>query len=226
MPTNAVAIDAARNYFQGVVTPFAQEETNCHGHVAWWMRSRFQDKNIWRGQKYFSLGKIGQEVFVNPTGTIQKGIDKTRTLQGYFNGTNADRNYIQHGEREDKPNKDRKTVAVWLANETITNRLISTFDPNNLVEDAQNISNAFLHVSMNQYVAKFNIRAINAHAAGLDCLNPQQVYYFDPNIGEFRFPHITNLFFWWRTCFQNRGVGGGAFGILQQYFSADIYGRN
>ncbi|NJM53022.1 MAG: hypothetical protein HC846_06260, partial [Blastocatellia bacterium] len=134
-------------------------------------------------------------------------------------GTGADREYITNGIRGDKSDKQPKSVGRYVGREGP----LSISDFADMGENCNNIGKSFIRAALNKYVVKYSVTSTTAHAIGLDCSESPRLRYFDPNIGEFIFPNVSELVKWWRHCYQNRGTGRGAFGIMASMFKAEFY---
>ena len=234
MPTNHEARSIAMRQRNAIVMPYVQSEGNCDGTVSWWMRNRLQNKSIWR-TKYFTRIHNVENYLDEPEGRFvatdhyeenvkqgtDKGLEKSRQLQLLFYGTGADRQYITNGIRFDKPDKEPKSVARFVGDEGP----LSISDFADRGDNCNNIGKSFIRASLNKYVVKYSVTSTTAHALGLDCLESPRLRYFDPNIGEIIFSNVAELIKWWRYCYQNRAVGGGAFGIMMNMFKAEFYER-
>lgn len=242
MPTNQEARSMAMRQRNAIVLPFVQLEGDCDGFVSWWLRSSL--KNAWRlknnkekksfwSEKYFGRiynvanhieepeGRFVGGEYYDESGNnierIDKGLEKARKLQAHFYGTNSARGYITQGIREDKPDRDPNPIAEFVAKEGP----ISISE--GFGDDSEGIGKSFIKAAINRYVVKYGLTTTPAHAIGLDALESPRLRYFDPNIGEFIFPNVEELIKWWRHCYQNREIGGGAFGIMQYLFTAEYY---
>jgi len=226
MPSNSQARQLAVTH-GATITPYVQAEGNCDGIVSWWLRSRLQDKDIWR-PKYFEATVDGRQIATDhySPGTdvverTDKGLEKARALQGLFYNNRDDRAYITRGVRSDKSDKAEKTMGKFVR--PVGPEPINDFSTHG--DNAGNICRSFISLSLERYAAKYTITSSDNHALGLDCLASPSVRYFDPNIGEFIFRNVESLIRWWRECYQRRGTGGGAFGIMLNSYKADLYRR-
>ncbi len=94
------------------------------------------------------------------------------------------------------------------------------------VSNAQNLKKSFYEVKNKNYVAKYSFLTndLNAHTVGLDCFNGPNTCYFDPNLGEFEFASVDQLFEWWQECYSKRAENQkSAFDIFSGKFSVDRY---
>jgi hypothetical protein len=218
MPTNQDARLWAMKLGASVV-PYHQSEGMCDGLVSWWLRDQLQGKTIFRN-KYFDRVHNVEAYMEEPEGRFvpgASGFAKGKALQVLFHDRHEnDTRYITLGERSDKPDKDQKPVAALVRQQRA--QPISTRDDN-----INNLGRSFIEAALSHNAVKFSIRAVTAHALGLDCTKSPQIRYFDPNLGLFGFFDVTQLIRWWRNCYQKRNQGGGAFGMFQQYYSADFY---
>lgn len=233
MPTDQEARQLAIRK-NGFYTPFVQREGNCDGWVSWWLRARLQGKEIWR-DKYFervyNLEAYPEEAFGRPIAAdhynnstvirTDPGLTKARALQAQFYGTDKGRAYVTDGRRSDKDRAPKPVARLVKEEEGLS---ISDFSTHG-VDNANNIGKSFVRASLSRHAAKYSVKSTQAHALGLDCTQSPRVWYFDPNIGEFVFPVVTDLVSWWRACYLGRGTGGGAFGIMQRLYSAEFYER-
>jgi hypothetical protein len=228
MLTNSEARQRATRYGGISIIPYRQAEGNCDGIVSWWLRSRLQDKEIWR-PKYFETVAEGRQIATDhynmDTGILERtdrGLEKARELQNLFYNTNADHAYITRGIRSDK-NREEKRVGEYVRTENT--QPINDFSTRG--DNAGNLCRSFTQCSLDHYAAKYTIQTSGlGHALGLDVLAWPTVRYFDPNIGEFNFPNVTSLIAWWLYCYQNRETGGSAFATMSgNTFNANFYRR-
>ncbi len=204
------------------VVPYHQSEGMCDGLVSWWLRNRLQGKTIFR-DKYFDQVHNVESYMQEPEGRFvpaARGFAKGKALQVLFHDLQEDDTlYITLGVRSDKPDKAQKQVAILVHHRS--SQPISDFSTRD--ENIDNLRRSFIEAAAFRYAVKLSIRATTAHAVGLDCLRSPQLRYFDPNLGQFVFTNVEQLIRWWRDCYQNRATGGGAFGMLRDYFNADYY---
>jgi hypothetical protein len=221
MPTNQEARSSAMRLGASVI-PYHQSEGMCDGLVSWWLRNQLQGKTIFRS-KHFDRVQNVEAYMQEPEGRFVPSADsfaKGKALQVLFHDKQEDDTlYITRGVRSDKPDKNEKAVARFVHKQT--SQPISDFATRD--DNVNNLRRSFIEAAVHRYAAKISIKAITAHALGLDCVKSPQISYFDPNLGLFMFSSVEQLIQWWRACYQNRGQGGGAFGMFKYSFNADFY---
>jgi hypothetical protein len=221
MPSNNQLRSNAMN--QGAfVTPFNQPEAYCSGYVAWWLRSRIQNKSFFSNNKYFDIYP-GEQVESGDLGTGKAGSLQLAFATPNGQSCSSIQRYITEGVRADKKYKETKAAIARLVTDW-GDRPIANSD-----DEPTGICNSFRSVNERRLYARYSIHtktsSTSSHSVGLDFSNCGKICYFDPNIGEFVFVTFEEFLAWWKHCYENREPGTNAFSGFDRSFSAEWYGR-
>lgn len=202
----------ARRKYAATVVPFCQGTDNlCKGYVPWWVRKRAKGKSIWSADYFtpFNDRFVGDEE--------NKGYAKGVEFQKLFFGNDDDQAYITKGIRQGKDKPEKEILKLF--------KTVSALSVSQNGSDAINLIAHFFLAEVRNDLATVSIMAEGgSHALGLD-FSTEFCFYFDPNLGEFRFSSEEGLSNWWRDCYKDRRHGNGAFAIMGQMFSMNFYSK-
>jgi hypothetical protein len=222
------------------VIPFNQPEDTCAAYVAWWIRARLQQK-LFSRRKYFDrqhdLAKYDpgagySDALEGMLVTGERGASKAQALQANLAraGREAIQAYITRGVRKDKEDRAWKEVADNVKS-VQTTTVFHLRLPESLPGTwglAPGLGRSFEEVARGRLAAHYSLvmRGAKSHAVGLDCT--EDVRYFDPNLGEFRFPIVGALCWWWEWCLVETNNPNGdrkrnAFARFGNNFCAEYY---
>jgi hypothetical protein len=190
---NATARELATHvYHATVATAFSQTSNSCIGYVAMWLRKRSRNKG------FFTDANNKFQKFVRPDGVTifedqdddridLKSANKAQMYQWLMHKSSAvEVNYIEQGSKQQvKALEFVGSRAGFVSNKAW---------------DARGLTDFISALALNKQLASVGVGFDEkAHAIGFDC-SLRDAAYFDPNLGEFIFPNVSNLVKWWRFC--------------------------
>lgn len=230
---------AAAARYNGKVIGFSQLRDLCDALVSRWIRKRFRNKDFFTG-KYFRDWSVpaaqkayvlGSKSWREPEGKEGKGFKLSESpggamaqvMQKTFLGQPEHSNaYIESGKR-DRPAPARVDVLKVYP-------LAARVEVIHKHRDLDAIPVDFREIDRQRLMASFSFRTTtgSAHACALDARIADDIRYFDPNIGEFRFTAFKDFEGWWMECLKTKSkekVDEGFDMFLGQYSYTTYRGR-
>ncbi len=212
--TDIVGSQRAAAQYNGKAIAFSQGADLCDALVSRWIRKRFRNKDFFNPRyfkdwtvpdnaKSFLLGYKSWAPGPDPKKTklgAAPGGSRVIGMQKAFIGKpDVSNSYIQQG-KPSQPNKGNENDLKMYPTAARIADKVETKDLDHISKDFQDIDRRRLMVS-------FSFRTFNtSHACALDARSANDVRYFDPNIGEFRFNNFKDFVGWWTHCAKTKGA--------------------